>query len=153
MASNTEAYNEICCDTLSRGGGEFIHQHVVDAFAAQDASPGDQPIRLAFALVGLYLHNEHGFTGREVQLAHMQLARNKQPWPTFELPIDRGRIDALAVLAAPADQRDQMIHDWTASVWKAFADQRDKIEQLLQSNGIPSRRSVTPPRSGRSRDG
>ena len=55
MNENERAYHEICCNTLTLGDPEFIHQHVVDAFAAQDANLGDKPIRLTFALVGLYL--------------------------------------------------------------------------------------------------
>ncbi len=152
MTLNTEAYNELCCYTLIHGGADFIHQHVVDAFAAQDASPHDNPIRLTFALVGLYLHVERGFSGRDVQLAHMKLGRNKkQVWPKFELPNDRGQINALAVLAAPSDKRDATIYNWTRSVWLAFAAQRDKIEGLLAEHGISDSRSVAQTGSKRSR--
>lgn len=35
MASEQETYNELCYYTLSHGDSSFIHQHVVDAFAAQ----------------------------------------------------------------------------------------------------------------------
>ncbi len=75
-------------------GTEFIHQHVVDAYGAQEALPEDKPIRLAFSLIGLYLHIERGFTGREVQLAHMKLARKKQDWPVFAIPQHRGAVSA-----------------------------------------------------------
>lgn len=153
MTSNTDAYNELCCYTLTHGGSEFIHQHVVDAFAAQDATPQGNPIRLTFALVGLYLHIERDFSGRDVQLAHMKLARNRQRWPTFELPEDRGRIDAKAVLTAPDEARDSMIYDWTRSVWRAFSDQRDKIEELLSVHGISDKRSVIQPRFKETRHG
>ena len=66
MNAETTAYHELCCYTLTHGDPAFIHQHVVDAYAAQDASNTDNPIRLTFALVGLYLHVERGFTGRQV---------------------------------------------------------------------------------------
>ena len=43
MDLNTAAYHELCCYTLSHGHPSFIHQHVVDAFAAQDApEPTDE---------------------------------------------------------------------------------------------------------------
>jgi hypothetical protein len=32
-----DAYHELCAYTLQRGDAAFIHQHVVDAFAAQRA--------------------------------------------------------------------------------------------------------------------
>jgi Family of unknown function (DUF5946) len=142
MIANKDAYDELCCYTLAHGDPAFIHQHVVDAFAAQDATSDDKPIRLTFALVGLYLHVERGFTGREVQLAHMKLGRRKQKWPTFNIPQDRGLIDATIVLAAPIDQRDEMIHQWCHSVWKAFSDQRGEVERLLGDNGITDVQSV-----------
>lgn len=136
MSSNTDAYNQLCCYTLTHSGADFIHQHVVDAFAAQDATPNDKPIRLAFALVGLYLHVERGFSGREVQRAHMKLCRTRQAWPTFSIPENRGKIDANTVLAAATNEREGMIRNWTTSVWQAFADQRDTIEKLLAENDI-----------------
>jgi Family of unknown function (DUF5946) len=137
MDANTAAYHELCCYTLSHGHPAFIHQHVVDAFAAQDAREGDKPIRLTFALVGLFLHVERGFTGRQAQLAHMQLARKKRPWPALRVPDDRGAITAASVVAAePGDERDEKIHAWSACVWQAFSGNRATIEQLLNEHGI-----------------
>jgi len=139
---NRDAFDQLCCYTLSHAGADFIHQHVVDAFAAQDATTDDKPIRLAFALVGLYLHVEKGFSGREVQLAHMKLARTKQDWPVFDLPADRGEITAAAVISAPPQIRDETIHEWARSVWNAFLDQRGPVEALLSKNGVSDRYSV-----------
>jgi hypothetical protein len=137
MNANTEAYHKLCYYTLSHGHPSFIHQHIVDAFAAHDSSEGDKPIRLTFALVGLYLHVEKGFTGRQVQLAHMKLGRKKQPWPRLRVPDDRGKINATAVLAAdPGLERDEMIHEWCVSVWEAFSQNRDEIEKLLKEHGM-----------------
>ena len=53
-----EAYEQICYYTLSLQNENFIHQHVVDAYAAQTAAETDKPIRLFFALIGLFLHIE-----------------------------------------------------------------------------------------------
>jgi Family of unknown function (DUF5946) len=137
MHADTAAYHELCCYTLTHGDPAFIHQHVVDAFAAQDAKADDKPIRLTFALVGLYLHVARGFTGREVQQAHMKLARKKRQWPSLQIPADRGQISAATVLAAePGTARDNQIHQWTVSVWNAFAENRATIEHLLAEHGI-----------------
>lgn len=137
MNAMRDAYDAVCCYTLSHGGAAFIHQHVVDAFAAQDSSAGDKPIRLTFALVGLYLHVEKRFTGRQVQLAHMKLGRKKRKWPTFQIPDHRGDITAATVLAAsPGQQRDAMIDEWCNSVWHAFSNNRESIEELLKQNEI-----------------
>ena len=96
------AYDELCAYTLTHGDPAFIHQHVVDAFAAQTADAHTKPIGITFALVGLYLHNEKGFTGKQVQRAHMMLAGRKRTWPSFVLPADRGAMTAADVMAIPA---------------------------------------------------
>lgn len=148
--SQLQAFHELCLYTLVHGGAEFIHQHVVDAFAAQDAQAEENPIRLAFALVGLYLHLERGFTGREVQRAHMQLARNKEAWPRFPLPHTRGEISATTVLAAPLTERDAMIHAWCRSVWTAFTPCQAEIVALLARHGIQDPYSLQPGKRHRS---
>jgi uncharacterized protein DUF5946 len=130
----TEAYHELCAWTLSLRDPEFIHQHVVDTFMAQNATESTKPIGIVFALVGLYLHLEKGFTGKEVQRAHMKLAERKQTWPSVVFPADRGTITAIDVLAAP--DRARAIDDWCASVWHAYRGNRATIGRLLQDRGI-----------------
>src|SRR6266404_5784085 len=116
-----DAYHEVCYYTLAHRDPSFIHQHVVDAFAAQHADEQTKPIKLTFALVGLHLHVEKQFSGREVQRVHMGLARRKRAWPSFALPHERGSMTVADVLAAPAGpERDKAIHAWCASVWEAF---------------------------------
>lgn len=144
-----DAYDELRCYTLGRGDASFIHQHVVDAFTAQHADERTKPIALTFALVGLYLQVEKQFSGRQVQLVHMDLARQKRLWPTFPLPPERGSISAADVMAAPAGAaRDQAVHAWCESVWQAFSESHKSVADLLQRHGISadSRRSV--PRLG-----
>ena len=137
MSSEREAYDELYCYTIDRGDASFVLQHVVDAFSAQRANEQSKPIGVTFALVGLYLHVERQFTGRQVQLAHMQLARKKQQWPAFVLPVNRGSMTAIDVMAAPAGpQRDAAIHAWCASVWEAFAQNRQAAVDLLRQHGM-----------------
>lgn len=137
MASEQEAFNELCFYTLAHGDPAFIHQHVVDAFAAQHADDRTKPIALTFALVGLYLHVEKHVSGRNVQRAHMTMAKRKRPWPAIALPRDRGAITVIDVVAAPAGpERDKAIDAWCASVWESFHDSRPIIAALLQQYGI-----------------
>lgn len=96
-----------------------------------------KPIGVFFALLGLYLHVEHGFTGRAVQKAHMELAQRPEPWPVGPLPSARGSVTATEVLAAPAGPaRDAAISRWAASVWNAYAQQRETIDGLLRRRGV-----------------
>jgi len=97
----------------------------------------DKPIKLTFALVGLYLHIEKQFTGKQVQLAHMKLARHKQTWPVFSLPQSRGLITVKDVMAAPAGpERDRAILQWCNSIWEAFCDNQPLIVKLLTEHQI-----------------
>ena len=129
-------YEELQCYTLARGDSTFIHQHVVDAWAAQQADVQTKPIALAFALVGLCLHLERGFTGRQVQQAHMVLSKRSKHWPPFQLPQERGAVTSITVMAAPpGPERDRAIDDWCASVWNAFRDSHQAVAELLKLHG------------------
>jgi hypothetical protein len=137
MNEEQDAYHELCAYTLTRGDAAFIHQHVVDAYAAQQADERSKPISLTFALVGLCLLVEHGWTGKQVQRAHMQLARQKHQWPAFTLPVERGSMTAVDVMREPeGPDRDRAIREWCVSVWAAFVDSRKTVIDLFRQHGI-----------------
>lgn len=131
------AYDELSAYTLTRGDATFIHQHVVDAYAVQYSDERTKPIKLTFGLVGLYLKIEKRFTGRQVQLAHMQMARKKHVWPEFQIPADRGSMSPSDVIAAPPGaQRDMAIDAWCASVWEPWQSNRRTIANLLAKHEV-----------------
>jgi hypothetical protein len=131
------AYDELASYTLTLGDPTFIHQHVVDAFAAQQATEATKPITVAFALIGLYLHVERGLTGRQVQRAHMMLARRSRSWPIFRLPETRGPLTAAHVLTAPAGrERERAISAWCAAVWSAYAEIGPDVTALAHEHGL-----------------
>jgi hypothetical protein len=135
MTANQEAYDEVYAYTMGRDG--FILQHVVDAYGAQTATSVGKPIRVVFALAGLYLHLEKQFSGTAVQRAHMQMGQRKREWPAIVLPADRGPMTVADVLAAPAGlERDRAIERWCQSVWEAFRDNRQTIIELLREYQI-----------------
>ena len=137
VAPEEDLYHELCAYTLQRGDATFIHQHVVDAFAAQRATGQSKPISVAFSLAGLYLHVERGFSGRQVQRAHMRLARQKRTWPAFVLPDDRGDVTVADVMSVPAgSERDAAIDKWCASVWSAFAVNRSAVVEFLRPHDL-----------------
>jgi hypothetical protein len=130
--TDRDAYDELCAYSLSHTEPGFVHQHVVDAFAAQHASEATRPIQLTFALVGLYLHVERKFTGWQVQRVHTQLAERTKVFPTFALRAVRGTVGVKDVLAAPPGAaRDAAIDAWCASVWAAYGHTRPAIVELL----------------------
>jgi hypothetical protein len=137
VSGTLDPYDELCAWTLSLGDPEFIHQHVVDAHMLQNATLETKPVGIAFALVGLYLFLERGFTGREVQLAHMKLGKVGGPWPTFDLPPSRGALTQADALAAPAgDDRVAAIREWCAAAWAPWSSQRAEVLAFLQAYQI-----------------
>ncbi|HKD24938.1 MAG TPA: DUF5946 family protein [Xanthobacteraceae bacterium] len=128
-----EEYHELSYYTLAHGDPSFIHQYVVDAYTAQCASESSKPIAIVFALIGLYLAVEENRSGKDVQRIHMRLAKKRREWPRFALPQRRGTITVSDVLAAPAGaERDDMIRQWCASVWAAWAESHAEVRALLR---------------------
>ncbi|MEJ2649261.1 MAG: DUF5946 family protein [Sedimentisphaerales bacterium] len=135
MKSQQEVYNDLICYTLSLGDKEFIHQHVVDAYAAQRADMKTKPVTITFALVGLYLYLQKNYNGRHVQLAHVEMAKRKRQWPIFCLPEYRGNITAADVLnAEPGAEREEMIRKWCLSVWDAYKQNHEVVANLVKNS-------------------
>lgn len=140
-SGSRSTHEELQCYTLTLGDRTFIHQHVVDAWTAQRAEPGGKPIGLAFALAGLHLHLDRGFTGREVQRAHMAMARATKEWPCFPIPEDRGTVTAIDVMrAAPGPDRVRAIDSWCASVWAAFHESHQAVAEVVERHVGHSKR-------------
>lgn len=134
MPSELELFQELSYYTLAHSDPSFVHQNAVDAYTAQVADADTKPIAVVFALVGLYLYVEKNFTGRQAQIAHMQLARRRKKWTKPPLPERRGSVRVKDVLAeAPGPDRDAMIHCWCISVWEAFQESREEIARLLSA--------------------
>lgn len=127
-----QLYGELTAYTVTRGDLEFIHQHLVDAYAAQHVRDDGRPISAAFALIGLYLACERGYTGKQVQHMHMLLANRSKTWPTFTPPSHMHALtiqDVLHVL--PGENRDHMLHQWAKSVWNAWTHEHDRVKSLF----------------------
>jgi hypothetical protein len=134
MKMDQDLYNELAFYTLAHPAPAFIHQNVVDAYAAQHADESSKPIYIVFALIGLYLCVEKNFTGKQAQKAHMQLAKTRRQYERPMLPKNRGAITISDVLAIPpGPARDAMIHKWCISAWNAWSESRDQIVALAKS--------------------
>lgn len=128
-----EQYYELSFYTLAHKDKSFIHQHIVDAYAAQTADSNIKPIAIFFSLAGLYLFVEKNYTGRQVQKAHLKMAQKPKDYPKIVLPETRGEITVKNVLeASPGADRDEMIHRWCISVWTSFSNCHDKIIPLTE---------------------
>ena len=131
--TSQEAFNELSYYTLSHKTEEFIHQYVVDSFAAEMADEDTKPIAINFGLIGLYLHIEKGFSGKKVQQAHIILAKYKEKLPHIVLPEKRGEITVFDVLdTSEGEERDRKIEEWMKSVWDAYIDSHNVIAEFLK---------------------
>ena len=128
-----DRYDDLACYTLALGGVHFIHQHVVDAYAAQHVRPDSKPISLAAALIGLYLFAEHDYTGREVQRVHMLLGNKMKKWPLFPAPRGHAAATVVDVLETPAGpERERAIRIWAKAVWETWQERHAEVEKLLR---------------------
>ena len=124
--------NELSGYTLAHGDRRFIHQHLVDAYGAQHVRQSKSTIGAAFTLTGLYLALERGFTGRQVQLMHVRMAKHSKTWPPFTPPAQAGLITVADVLAVqPGEERDEMLMRWCASVWDAWAPEQQRVREMV----------------------
>jgi hypothetical protein len=132
MPTDLELFDELSYYTLAHCDPSFVRQNAADALTAQVADANTKPIALLFALLGLYLYVEKNFTGRQVQIAHMQLARRRRIWSKPPPPERRGSVSVGDVLAeAPDPKRDAMIHRWCISDREAFQSSREETARLL----------------------
>jgi len=129
--TDQEMYYELAYYTLSHPDPKFIHQHIVDAFTAQTATPKTKSIAIYYALVGLYLHLEKDFTGKEVQMAHVKLSNTSKIFEPLDLPDYRGDFTIQDILIyPPGKERDEAIHKWCVCVWDVYKNQRTLIQEF-----------------------
>lgn len=116
----------------SLGAPAFPHQLAVDAYTAQHPGENPKPIRTPFALVGLYLVTDEGFTGRQVQRVHMLLDQKHRDWPAFTPPMNWGAMTALDVIRAePGGKRLEELNRWVLQVWGAWSHERERVVRLV----------------------
>lgn len=124
-------YHELISRTIALGDGRFIHQHAVDAYAAQHPGGSTQPCTTWFALIGLFLAFERGYSGREVQLAHMKIGKRKRAWPQVEPPAHPGGVTVTGVLGAREDSElEAILMQWAASVWENWAHLHTQVREM-----------------------
>jgi hypothetical protein len=133
-----QVFSNLQCYTVAKQDPAFIHQHAVDAYEAQHVGGTTRNITVAFGLIGLYLALEKGYTGRQVQLAHMSIAKTREDWPRLEPPDQPAFVTVMDVLCAGTDaEKDVLVRKWMDAVWESWADRhawvRKTTEDLLSS--------------------
>ncbi len=92
-----------------------------------------------FGLIGLYLALEKGYTGRQVQLAHMKIASRRKDWPRLEPPDRIAELTVMDVLRAETDQeKEKILMKWAESVWEIWEDQHSWVREIADTTLFPS---------------
>lgn len=134
MPTDQELFDELSFYTLAHGDPAFLHENSADAYRAQHVDESTKPMAVIFAVMGLYLYLEKNFTGRQVQLAHMRMARHHKAWPQLSIPKIQASIGVADVVAtAPGAARDAMIRNWCAAVWEIWQESRPQIVALTRA--------------------
>lgn len=124
-------YHELSIYTLQLRDTEFIHQLIVDAYAAQHASKNMPHVTATFALIGLYLVCNHGYTGKQAQRAHMILANKTKDWPQFLPDCRKAELTVVDVLDCSDDIKKEMIRKWAKAVWDSWEHQHARVKELV----------------------
>lgn len=98
-----------------------------------------RPISTVFGLIGLHLALEKGYTGRQVQLAHMKIAKRRKDWPRLEPSSPGAELTVVSVLQATTDaEKERMLMSWAASVWKSWEHQHAWIREITGMTLFPA---------------
>jgi len=120
-----------------------VHQLMVDAYGAQHAGASASRKGVAFALIGLRLSLEQGWSGDEIRDAHRYLAAASKPWPEFAPPSHGAWMTVADVAKATSPEAHaRSVHGWAASVWAAWGPARDVVVALIERRlpvGVQSR--------------
>jgi len=111
----------------------FIHQVAVDCYGAQHAGGPARPITAVFSLVGLCLHLEHGFTGKQVQAAHAAMARGQKNWPVLLAPSVRYPVTVDSVVQCEtASARTVQLKVWAQATWDAWRSEQMWVRSIIR---------------------
>jgi hypothetical protein len=129
-----QLYDELSAFTLSLRDKDFIHQTIVDTYAAQHSGHNVKPISTAFALIGLYLVFERGYTGKQVQQAHRILGELHRQWPRFDPPVNKNALTVAAVLHDLTEENyREQINSWAKSVWLLWSSEHENVRKMAET--------------------
>ena len=132
-----ELFRELSGIHFDEADPSFIHQIALDCYGAQHVCGPAKPITTAYSLIGLCLHIEHGFTGRQVQRAHTILARKPATWPELPAPTHRYPITVASVVACEhAAVRTERLEDWARSTWDAWRNEHMWVRSIIRNHRL-----------------
>lgn len=133
-----QMYTQLAGYTLSLNDKEFFHQTAIDTYESQHTGATAKNITTAFGLIGLYLAIEKGFTGKQVQRAHMFLGERAHDWPRFEPPTNKWEVTVADVMDTPEADRIVKIKQWAFSVWQGWRASHTQVKALVDEFIFPN---------------
>jgi len=107
-----------------------LHQLTEDAYSAQHAGARVPAIGMAFALIGLHLALDDGWSGNAVRAAHQFLAARHNEWPHFEPPSTPASLTIAHVAGSPTpEEHASRVRAWSASVWESWSAQHAAVRE------------------------
>jgi hypothetical protein len=107
-----------------------LHQLTEDAYGAQHAGPRVPAIGMAFALIGLHLVLDAGWSGTAVRAAHQYLAAHYKNWPRFTAPGQPAVLTVAHVAGSPTPEvHASRVRAWAASVWESWSTEHQAVRE------------------------
>ena len=107
-----------------------LHQLSVDAYGAQHTGPQVPAMRTAFALIGLHLALDAGWSGNAVRAAHQYLAAQPRDWPHFATPQTRAALTIAHVARSQTpEEHATRVRAWAASVWDSWSTAHEAVRE------------------------
>lgn len=105
-----------------------LHQLTVDTYAAQHPGPSVPPIAIPFALIGLHLALDEGWSGAAVRAAHGWLAQRADAWPAFTPPSSFGPLTADRIAQATRPEiHARLVEAWANGTWAAWRPAHERV--------------------------
>jgi hypothetical protein len=130
-----QLYGEVASnEALHLGVLGRLHQLTVDAYAAQHAGGSAARIGVAFALIGLSLSLDEGWSGDQVRDAHQYLGATFKDWPGFAPAAERTWMTVYDVaLASSPEEHARLVQRWASEVWAAWAPIHSDVLALIEA--------------------
>ena len=107
-----------------------LHQLTEDAYGGQHAGPRVPAIGMAFALIGLHLAFDAGWSGNAVRAAHQYLAARHKEWPRFGQPSKPAALTVSHVAGSPTPEAHaSRVRAWASSVWESWSAEHAAVRE------------------------
>lgn len=128
------AYGEVLARQYNDSAYREVYRLAVDSYAAQHpGQPSSQSINsVGVHLVRLCLFIEHGLDVQRANDAMLEITKMKSQFVWLSPPPSRGAVTVADVQnAKTAEQHEQVVREWAASVWTAWSAHHQTVRNWV----------------------